>query len=284
MTYVRRITQYLAIALLLTAAGCAGDRSADRNQSGTYSITYDNVGGLVGFHTGKGELSLNDGSVYAFSADGYSLAGLGYSVAAASGDVYNLSAPADLAGEYGALGGVAIFGSGGGKAGLKNRGNNVVLEITSAEKGLRLGLGGGYVTFKLGEQLKGPRVAAVKAPEPAPAVAAKPMRHEIEFGFNKSRVTLATQKLLDTIAADWKDAKVTFDIVGHADTIGSSAYNMKLSTSRADSVMQALVERGIATDRISARGVGKTDLAVATADKKRLRANRRVVITIRDVK
>ena len=49
---------------------------------------------------------------------------------------------------------------------------------------------------------------------------------------------------------------------------------------RAENVKKALVERGIAPERISARGVGEKDLAVPTADEKRLRANRRVTITI----
>lgn len=279
----------LSIVAVLAAAGCTVQPKTGQTPSGTYSVTYDNVGGLIGFHTGRGRLVLKDGSEYAFKADGYSLAGLGYSVATASGNVYNLRQPEDLSGEYSAVGGAAILGHGTGRAGLRNRGNDVVLDVGSSETGLRFGIGGGFVTFKLGERLKGPRVAAVKpvppAPVPAtPAAPAKPMSHSLEFGYDKSRVSIALGKQLDPIAADWRDKPVTFDVVGHADTVGTDAYNIGLSEQRARNVKNALIERGIAADRINASGVGEAGLAVQTPEGTRLRANRRVVITIKSAK
>jgi hypothetical protein len=113
-----RILKSLSFIAVLTAAGCAGQQNTSQTPSGTYSVTDDNVGGLIGFHTGKGRLVVKDGSEYGFKADGYSLVGLGYSVATATGSVYNLRKPEDLSGEYGAIGGAAILGHGGGKAGL----------------------------------------------------------------------------------------------------------------------------------------------------------------------
>ena len=282
MITVGRIAKTLSLLVVLTAAGCAGQNTADRNQSGTYTVSFDNAGLIVGFHTGTGTLVLNDGSEYAFTADGYSIADLGYSVATATGTVYNLAKLDDIAGEYKALGGVAIFGKGSGEAGLKNRTNNVVLDVDSSETGLRFGIGGGDVTVKLGKMLKGPRVAMVKPepPKPAPVMAPQPVTHDIEFGYDKSRVSIAIGTQLDPIAAEWRNRPATFEIVGHADTVGTNAYNDTLSAMRAENVKKALVERGIAPERISARGVGEKDLAVPTADEKRLRANRRVTITI----
>jgi outer membrane protein OmpA-like peptidoglycan-associated protein len=284
MNICRRITAFVSIALLFAAAGCAGvPDNAPRNKSGTYSIAYDSVGTIFGFYSGNGKMTLDDGSEYAISAAGYGMVGIGYSIASAKGNVYNLKVPSDIAGEYGALGGVAVVGSGSLKTGLKNQGNDVILDIESDEMGMRIGLGGGFTTFKLGKMLKGPRVVAKPkpAPKPAPVMKPKKMSHEIEFGFNKSRVNLATQKLLDGIVADWKNAKVSFDIVGHADTVGSSTYNKKLSSARADNIKKALIERGIPAARITAAGVGEKNLAVPTPNQKRLRANRRVIITIR---
>jgi outer membrane protein OmpA-like peptidoglycan-associated protein len=261
------ILKSLSIVAVLATAACAGQQKTNQTPSGTYSVTYDNVGGLIGFHTGKGRIVLNDGSEYAFKADGYSLAGLGYSVATATGRVYNLRKPEDLSGEYSAVGGAAILGHGGGKAGLRNRSNDVVLDVDSDETGLRFGIGGGFVTFKLGDRLKGPRVAAVEPapPTPAPvkpATPAKPMSHSIEFGYDKSRISIAIGKQLDPIAADWRNKPVTFDVIGHADTAGTDAYNTQLSERRAGNVKNALVERGIPADRITANGVGEAGLAV----------------------
>jgi len=45
--------------------------------------------------------------------------------------------------------------------------------------------------------------------------------------------------------------------VGHADRIGSDAYNMKLSVRRADSVKAYLVSKGIAASRIYTEGKGE---------------------------
>jgi len=250
-------------------------------------MAYDNAAIGVGFHTGSGKLTLNDGSEYAFTADGYSLAGIGYSVGTGTGKVYNLRIPADFAGEYAAVGAAGVIGIGSGDFSLQNRSTGAIIEADSKESGLRVGLGGGFVTVKLGERLKAPPVAAV---EPAPAkpmpaaVVAKPTELEIEFGFNKARVSLAIGKQLDAIVADWNGKPVTFVVVGHADTVGTDKFNMGLSKARAENVKKALVERGIEASRVTARGVGQKDLAVATPDETRLRANRRVVITISNAK
>ena len=105
-----RILKSFSLIAVLTAAGCAGQRNTSQTPSGTYSVTYDNVGGLIGFHTGKGRIVVKDGSEHGFKADSYSLVGLGYSVATATGSVYNLRKLEDLSGEYGAIGGAAILG------------------------------------------------------------------------------------------------------------------------------------------------------------------------------
>lgn len=289
MTFARRYLTVFGAIAVLAVSGCAGPEPAQRTLSGTYAVTYDNIGAVVGFHTGHGTLVLNNGAKYAFTADGYSLAGLGYSTSTASGNVYNLKKPSDFSGEYGMTGADAVFGTGSQHAMLQNDSNNVLIDLNAKDSGLRLGIGGGFVTITLGKELSGPHVAeaakpAPKMAKPAPVMAPKKTHYEIEFGFNKSRVNLATGKLLDTIASDWRNTKATFQITGHADTVGSNRYNDRLSTARADNVKKALVARGIEASRISADGVGEKGLAVKTPNNTRLRANRRVVIDIRNVK
>ncbi len=46
------------------------------------------------------------------------------------------------------------------------------------------------------------------------------------------------------------------EIQGHTDSVGSAAYNMKLSENRAKAVMKYLVEKGIDPKRLSAKGFG----------------------------
>ena len=178
-----RILKSFSLIAILTSAGCAGQQNTSQTPSGTYSVTYDNVGGLIGFHTGKGRLVVKDGSEYGFKADGYNLVGLGYSVATATGIVFNPRKPEDLSGEYGAIGGAAILGHSGGKADLKNRRNDVMLGVDSDERGLRFDIGGGFVTFKLGDRLKAPRVAAVESPKPVPVPAPRNARYASELQY-----------------------------------------------------------------------------------------------------
>ena len=65
-------------------------------------------------------------------------------------------------------------------------------------------------------------------------------------------------------------------VVGHTDSTGSAAANLKLSQQRAEAVRAALVARGIAASRLSAQGVGSS-APVASNDSESGRAqNRRV--------
>ncbi len=68
--------------------------------------------------------------------------------------------------------------------------------------------------------------------------------------------------------------------MGHADLVGSNKFNLALSRKRANKVKAALVQRGVSPSVIQAFGVGEKDLAVQTKRGKRLRFNRRVVLTI----
>ena len=51
---------------------------------------------------------------------------------------------------------------------------------------------------------------------------------------------------------------VKIEIGGHTDNYGSDEYNMKLSQSRCESVVNYLIEHGIAKNRLTAKGYGET--------------------------
>ena len=69
-------------------------------------------------------------------------------------------------------------------------------------------------------------------------------------------------------------------VVGHTDTTGSDAYNLRLSKKRASVVKDALVDMGARRKAVDASGVGKNDLAVPTADNVREAKNRRALVTM----
>jgi outer membrane protein OmpA-like peptidoglycan-associated protein len=64
-------------------------------------------------------------------------------------------------------------------------------------------------------------------------------------------------------------------VVGHADQLGDEAANHALSAARAQAVVDYLVSRGIAADRLSSRAVGEADLLTLANDAAALALNRR---------
>lgn len=107
-------------------------------------------------------------------------------------------------------------------------------------------------------------VAAVQPPPPPPPprVPAKvTFSADSLFDFNQARIKPAGQQELDKFAADVKN--VQFDVInvtGHSDRIGSHAYNIKLSTQRAEAVRDYLVQSaGISAEKIVTTGVNGAD-------------------------
>jgi len=70
-----------------------------------------------------------------------------------------------------------------------------------------------------------------------------------------------------------------FLVVGHTDTTGSAELNLKLSKARARKVLQKLIELGVAPERLSSEGRGKTEPKAAPERTAEDRAkNRRVEV------
>ena len=111
---------------------------------------------------------------------------------------------------------------------------------------------------------------------PAPAV---PHSYLVFFDFNKSDLTPQAVTIVNQAAANAGPAKVTrLTVTGHTDTVGSDAYNMRLSRRRAESVAAQLEKDGIASSEIEIVAKGKRDLLVPTADGVKEPQNRRVQI------
>lgn len=71
------------------------------------------------------------------------------------------------------------------------------------------------------------------------------------------------------------------EVIGHTDTVGSEADNDRLSTRRADEVMNWLVGQGFDRSQMSAVGRGERELREATANDVSSAANRRVEVIVR---
>jgi OOP family OmpA-OmpF porin len=78
------------------------------------------------------------------------------------------------------------------------------------------------------------------------------------FDFDKATLKPEAKVKLDDLASKLSAINLEVIIaVGHTDSIGSDAYNQKLSVRRADSVKAYLVSKGIEANRIYTEGKGK---------------------------
>ena len=85
------------------------------------------------------------------------------------------------------------------------------------------------------------------------------MPFSILYDVDQYTVSEDQMNKIDAIAKVMKDNKdVNFEIVGYCDYSGSDAYNQKLSEKRAEYVKKLLVRRGVAEDRLTTNGKGKS--------------------------
>jgi outer membrane protein OmpA-like peptidoglycan-associated protein len=99
----------------------------------------------------------------------------------------------------------------------------------------------------------------------------------VNFEFNKSRLTLDAQKVLDFVAQSLKEnATATIEIGGYTDDKGSAAYNQRLSLARARAVRAYLIQRGVPADQLTAAGYGEARPVASNATEEGRAQNRRV--------
>jgi OOP family OmpA-OmpF porin len=104
---------------------------------------------------------------------------------------------------------------------------------------------------------------------------------DVLFDFGKSNIRPDARPVLDDLARMLvQDTSVNVFVWGFTDTVGSVAYNQKLSERRAASVADYLASKGVTRNRMTLQGFGKDrdHLRVQTPDQTRNQENRRVEI------
>jgi len=131
--------------------------------------------------------------------------------------------------------------------------------------------------------------AVVAAPKAAPAAPAAPVAAASKvtyaadafFDFDKSVLKPAGKAKLDDLVSKVKGINLEVIIaVGHTDSIGTDAYNQKLSVRRAESVKAYLVSKGIEKNRIYTEGKGEKQPVADNKTKEGRAKNRRVEIEV----
>ncbi|BCO26573.1 hypothetical protein MIZ03_1456 [Rhodoferax lithotrophicus] len=129
-----------------------------------------------------------------------------------------------------------------------------------------------------------PAPAAVAAPAPAPApVAAAKVTYAADafFDFDKAVLKPEGKAKLDDLVGKVKDINLEVIIaVGHTDSVGTDAYNQKLSVKRSEAVKAYLVSKGIEKNRVYTEGKGESQPVADNKTKEGRSKNRRVEIEV----
>ena len=101
------------------------------------------------------------------------------------------------------------------------------------------------------------------------------------FATNKTRILSTSEEALNDLYMYLsRNPQVRIKIIGHTDNVGKDAANQKLSEGRANAVMNDLIERGIAPERLEAEGRGESQPIDTNDTDEGRQNNRRVEIEI----
>ena len=146
-----------------------------------------------------------------------------------------------------------------------------------------------------------PAPAAVPAPKPPPPPEPKPRAEapkpaaekpkpvaekgtfaaDVLFDFDKAVIKPEGKSKLDDISNKVRGVNLEVVIaIGHADSIGSDAYNQRLSVRRSESVKAYLVSKGLEANRVYTEGKGEKQPVADNKTKEGRAKNRRVEIEV----
>ncbi|MHC8370602.1 OmpA family protein [Pseudomonas sp. MDT1-85] len=139
---------------------------------------------------------------------------------------------------------------------------------------------------------RGVQVDANGCPPPVPAPVVEEVAvvkeeviviRDVHFQFDSAKLTPADKDVLNTIATRLKQesSSAQLTVTGHTDSVGSDAYNQKLSDRRAHSVVEYLISQGVPRSSfVSVTGAGESQPVAdnKTADGRSM--NRRTEIKI----
>nr|WP_316644344.1 OmpA family protein [uncultured Roseateles sp.] len=129
-------------------------------------------------------------------------------------------------------------------------------------------------------------VAAPKPPAP-PAVPPAPVSEKVTFAadaffdFDKSVLKTEAKAKLDDLVG--KTGGINLEViiaVGHTDSVGTDAYNQKLSVARSEAVKAYLVSKGVEKNRVYTEGKGEKQPVADNKTAEGRAKNRRVEIEV----
>src|SRR5438552_6902882 len=108
------------------------------------------------------------------------------------------------------------------------------------------------------------------------------VRNEVLFDFNSAGLRSASRDSLREMAGVFeKYPNTTIEVAGHTDSIGTAAYNQRLSERRADNVVNYLEQLGVRRSRLDGIGYGESQPRATNSTANGRQLNRRVEIHVR---
>jgi len=125
------------------------------------------------------------------------------------------------------------------------------------------------------------------APPPPPVAPPAPVSEKVTyaadafFDFNKAVLKPEAKAKLDDLVGKTKGVNLEVIIaVGHTDSVGSDAYNQKLSIKRSEAVKEYIVSKGIEKNRVYTEGKGEKQPVADNKTGEGRAKNRRVEIEV----
>jgi outer membrane protein OmpA-like peptidoglycan-associated protein len=126
------------------------------------------------------------------------------------------------------------------------------------------------------------QIQGVSVSRTAPDELKVTVRNDVLFDFNSAGLRQASQDSLREMANVFdKYPSTTISVQGHTDSIGSAAYNQRLSERRAQAVANYLENLGVRSSRLETIGYGKSQPRATNSTAEGRQLNRRVEIKIR---
>jgi len=165
------------------------------------------------------------------------------------------------------------------------------IEPTPSNGEIAAGAAAGFVAGGLIGALVGHYICPKEEPPPPPPpppVAAPPAKGTKiahipgpNFEFDKASLTREGRSKVAEAAKVLKDhSSVHVEVAGYTDSVGSDAYNQKLSERRARTVADALIDEGISPSRLTVRGYGESRPVASNATAAGRAENRRVEVVV----
>jgi outer membrane protein OmpA-like peptidoglycan-associated protein len=101
--------------------------------------------------------------------------------------------------------------------------------------------------------------------------------NNVFFAFNSSELESKSEKEINEIFNFLqKNPNIKLEICGHTDNIGNEKFNLVLSENRAATVRNALINKGISSDRLTSKGFGFSQPVASNDTEENRERNRRV--------